>query len=161
MATKSLNFNRDAILKDIIRRWWGSLQAHRGDRAELSRATSLEKVYECAAFYRLRKALEDVGYGVYPPALARTAAVLARIRRDRDGESFGVLLREKGVRYEDVKPAIRINDPDRLLRKLAGWVTRLKGEAPVTGTAELVYWWEVRRPNHEFLYEFFLNESTV
>lgn len=156
--SKSLNFMKDAQLKDIVRRWWGSLQRNRGDRAELSRATTEAKVYECASFYRLRRALEDSGYNVYPKALARMVAVLARIRRDRDGESLGVLLSRK-MDYEQVKPVLRIHHPDRLIRRLATWVDRLSGEAPVIGTADVAYWWEVRHPNREFLYDFFLKET--
>lgn len=154
--SKAMNFRTDQDLKALIRRWWGSLQTQRGDRAELSRAVDESKIYECAAFYRLRRSLED--YNVYARALARTAAVLARIRRDRDGESFGILLSAK-MRYEQVKPVLKIHHPDRLIRKLASWVDRMGGEAPVVGTAELAYWWEVRHPNREFLYDFFLKES--
>lgn len=155
---KSMDFRRDQELKDVVRRWWGSLQTQRGDRAELSRAVDEARVYECAAFYRLRRSLEDADYNVYARALARTAAVVARIRRDRDGESFGILLSGR-MRYDQVKPVLKIHHPDRLIRKLASWVDRLGGEAPVVGTAELAYWWELGHPNREFLYDFFLKES--
>jgi hypothetical protein len=156
--SKTMNFRSDQDLKDLVRRWWGSLQTNRGDRAELSRATSEAKVYESAAFYRFRRLLEDAEYNVYGRALARTAAVLARIRRDRDGESFGILLSRK-MRFEDVKPVLKIRHPDRLISRLAAWVGRLSGEAPVVGTADLAYWWEIRHPNREFLYDFFLKET--
>lgn len=154
----SMNFRKDQDLKDRIRRWWSSLERSRGDRAELSRATTLEKVYECASFYRLKRLLEDGGFTPYDPALARTAAVLARIRRDRDGESFGILLSKK-VQYDQVKRLIKVHHPDRLLRDFAHLVEHLKGEAPVSGVADVVYWWEVRHPNREFFYDFFLKEG--
>lgn len=158
--SKSLNFRSDQDLKAIFRKWWESLQRNRGDRAELARATTEAKIYACAAFYRLRRALDDMGYAVHVPALARAAAMLGRIRRDRDGESFGILL-ERKMTYEQVKPVLKVHHPDRLIRKLSAWVDRLSGEAPVVGTAELAYWWEVRYPNREFLYDFFLKESTA
>lgn len=157
--SKTMNFRGDQDLKDIFRRWWGSLQTNRGDRAELSHTVSEEKIFEAAAFYRLKRLLQDRGYNVYDRALARTAAVIARIRRDRDGESLGILLRRRGVSYEQIKPLLRINHPDRLIRKLSALVDRVSAEAPVVGTADLVYWWEVRNPNREFLYDFFLHET--
>lgn len=156
--SKTMNFMSDQDLKALVRRWWGNLQTNRGDRAELSRATSEAKVYESAAFYRFRRLLEDAEYNPHNRSLARTAAVLSRIRSDRDGERFGILLSEK-MRFENVKPVLKIRHPDRLIRTFATWVDRLSGEAPVVGTADLVYWWEVRHPNREFLYDFFLKES--
>jgi hypothetical protein len=158
MPSKSLDFRRDQDLQGLIRRWWGGLVHHRGDRSDLARATSIDKVYQCDAFYRLKRALEDLGYKVYDPALARTAAVLSLIRRDRDGERFGVLL-SKEMRFEDVKRVLKIQQPDRLLNEFRHFVDRVSAECPVLGVADLVYWWEVRHPNREFLYDFFLTEQ--
>jgi hypothetical protein len=153
-----MNFIHDADLKELIERWWGNLQVNRGDRAELARATTEEKIFEVPAFYRLKSRLDSEDYSVYARALARTAAVLSNIRRDRDGESIGILLSKK-IDYSEVKPVLRITHPDRLIRRFTSWIHRLGGEAPVAGTADLVYWWEVRRPNREFLYDFFLQET--
>lgn len=155
---KSLDFKTDQDLKARIRRWHDSLQRQRGDRAELSRATSIDKVYQAAAFYRLKRLLEDGGYKVFDPALARTSAVLARIRRDRDGESFGILLSGR-IDFDRAKLVDRIHDPDRLLREFCRFIMHLKGEAPLIGVADVVYWWEVRRPNREFFYDFFMKEG--
>lgn len=155
---KSMDFKTNQDLKDRIRRWHDSLQRQRGDRAELARATSVDKVYQCAAFYRLKRLLEDGGFGVFDPALARTAAVLSRIRRDRDGESFGILLSGR-IDFDRAKLVDRIHHPDRLLREFCHFITHLKGEAPVLGVADVVYWWEVRRPNREFFYDFFMKEG--
>lgn len=155
-----MNFRQDENLKDIVRRWWGSLQRNRGDRVELARATSEAMILECPSYYRLRMRLDENGYNVFGRALARTAAVLARIRRDRDGESLGILLSQR-MKFDEIKPVLRMNNPDRLIRKLSGWIDRVSGEAPVVGTADLVYWWELRRLNREFLYDFFLKEAST
>jgi CRISPR system Cascade subunit CasB len=156
--SENMDFKRNQDLKARIRRWHDSLERQRGDRAELSRATTIDRVYQCAAFYRLKRLLEDGGFVVFDPALARMAGVLARIRRDRDGESFGILLSSK-VDFERVKLVDRIHHPDRLFREFCQFITRLKGEAPVLGVADVVYWWEVRRPNREFFYDFFMKEG--
>jgi len=150
------NFVMDQELKDRVRRWWGSLERNRGDRAALAHATKIDRVYECDAFYRLKRSL-DGDYKLYDPALARTAGVLARIRRDRDGERFGILLSQK-VDFDRVKLLERVNDSDRLYLDFCHLIGMLKGEAPVTGVADTVYWWEVRKPNREFFYDFFLKE---
>lgn len=155
---KTMDFKRDQDLKVRIHRWHDSLQRQRGDRAELARATSIDKVFQCAAFYRLKRLLEEGGFNAFDPALARTAGVLARIRRDRDGESFGILLSEK-VDFERVKMVDRIQNPDRLFREFCHFIHHLKGEAPIQSAADVVYWWEVRRPNREFFYDFFLKEG--
>jgi hypothetical protein len=119
----------------------------------------MDKVYECAAFYRLKRLLEDGGFTPYDPALARTAAVLSRIRLDRDGARFGILLFEKGIKYEQVKRLVKTHDLDRLLLEFAHLVDRLSGEAPVVGVADVTYWWEVGKSNREFFYDFFLKEG--
>lgn len=156
----NLNWKADTELKAIVRRWHAALQVHRGDRSELSHATQIPDVYRSVAFYRLKRMLEAEGYKIFDPALARTAAVLSRIRRDREGESFGILLSQK-VDFDQVKRLERIQDGDRLLRAFAHLVTHLKGEAPLLDTADVVYWWEVRKPNREFFYQFFLKEQGV
>lgn len=155
---KSMDF-RDQDLKDRIRRWWDSLQAARGDRAELERATRIDSVFECASFYRLKRLLEHGDFKLFDPALARMAGVLGRIRRDRDGERFGVLLSQHIKRFEEIKRILRIHHEDRLLHEFQIWIERLKGEAPLIHVAETVYWWEKRAPNQEFFYDFFLKEG--
>lgn len=155
---KSLNFMTDQDLKARVRRWHDSLQRNRGDRSDLAHASTIDRVYECDGFYRLKRLLEDGDFKVYDPALARTAGVLARIRRDRDGEKFGILLSQK-VDFDRVKLVERISNPDRLYREFCHFVMTLKGEAPVVGVADTVYWWEVRRPNREFFYDFFMKEG--
>lgn len=152
-----LDFRQDADLKEKMLRWWESLAARRGDRAELARATSIDDVFRTATFYRLKRMLSD--YQVFDPALARTAGVLARIRRDRDGESLGILLYSAGCRFERLKRLEKVSSPDRLLQEWRHLVMYLKGEAPIVGTADIVYWWEIRKPNREFFYDFFLKEG--
>lgn len=155
---KSLNFMTDEDLKSRIHRWHGSLQNNRGDRAELAQARSIDEVYDCAAFYRLKKLLLDGDFKIYDQALARTAGVLAQIRRDRDGERFGILLSQK-VDFDHVKMVEKINNPDRLYREFRTFISYLKAEAPVVGVADTVYWWEVRKPNREFFFDFFMKEG--
>lgn len=147
---KACNF-KDPELKKIVLAWWGSLQAVRQWRAELSRARSEEEVYMTAPYNVLRKKLKD--YSVFDPALARTAAVLSRIRRDRDGESFGMLLGH--VCHESRIKRLLKKKGDRLLREFQALLKLTKAEAPVGGMADLVYWWEVRHPNRDFLYDFY------
>lgn len=157
---RNLNFMRDSDLGERIHRWHASIQSNRGDRAELSQANSIDKVFECGAFYRLKKLLQDGDYKVFDPALARTAGVLAQIRRDRDGERFGILLSQK-MDFEQVRMIEKINNPDRLYREFRTLILRLKAEAPILGVADTTYWWEVRKPNREFFYDFFIKEGAT
>ncbi len=147
---KSLNF-RDQEVKKIVLSWWSKLQVMRGWRAELSRRSREDEIYQTPAYNVLRHALRD--YQVFDPALARTAAVLSRIRRDRDGESFGILL--GGCCHESRVKRLLKKRGDRLTRELSTLIKLLRGEAPVCSTADLVYWWEVRHPNRDFLYDFY------
>lgn len=153
---KPLNFKDPEVKKKVLS-WWGRLQVDRGSRAELSRRVREEDIFQCAGYYLLRRALKD--YQVFDPALARTASVLSRIRRDRDGESFGMLV-GMHVHESRVKRMLK-KSGDRLTREFVTLVKLLKGEAPVSGVAELVYWWEVRHPNRDFLYDFYSKKETA
>lgn len=157
--SKDPNFARDPVVMDIIRRWWDGLKNDLGNRQRLWHAITIDKVFECRLFYELEKKLEEAGYEIFDQSLARVAGVVSLIRKDRDGESLGILLRAKRLNFEDALAADRINDPDRLFKKLRRWIKILKGEAPVARTAEVVYWWADRKPNREFFYDFFLDEK--
>jgi CRISPR system Cascade subunit CasB len=154
---KPCNFTKDEDLKKNVLHWWERLQEERGVRAELSRSTSEEDVFLSMGFYHLKYALRD--YKIFDPALARVAAVLSRIRRDRDGESFGMLLSEH-TDERRVKRLLRMKG-DRLIREFCTLVKIMKAEAPVVGTADLVYWWELRHPNRDFLYDFYSKKEMV
>ena len=147
---KRCDFKDEELRKKIIS-WWEHLQINRGSRAELSRATCQDDIFQCAGFYILKHALKE--YNVFDPALARVASVLSRIRRDRDGESFGMLL----SCHTDESRLKRLlkKKGDRLTREFCALVKLMKAEAPVVATAELVYWWEIRHPNRDFLYDFY------
>lgn len=151
---KQMNF-KDSDLRKKVLGWWAGLALDRGSRAELSRKTREDDIFQCAGYYMLRRALKD--YNVYEPALARTACVLSRIRRDRDGESFGLML-SGHVNESRVKRLLK-KKGDRLTREFNTLVKLLKCEAPVASTADLVYWWEVRHPNRDFLYDFYSKET--
>lgn len=154
---KALDFRQDQDVKERTLAWWESLSGRRGDRAELARATTIDDVFRTATFYRLKRSFAD--YKVFDPALARVAGVLARIRRDREGEKLGILLFSAGCRFERLKRLEKVISPDRLLQEWRHLVVFLKGEAPVLGAADTIYWWDVRKPNREFFYDFFLKEG--
>lgn len=153
---KPCNWKTDEELRKKTLLWWEHLQIDRGSRAKLSRATREEDIFQCSGFYRLKYSFRD--YNIYDPALARVASVLSRIRRDRDGENFGILLSE----YTDESRIKRLlkKSGDRLTREFCTLIKLMKAEAPVVATAELVYWWEVRHPNRDFLYDFYSKKET-
>lgn len=153
---KPFSFSAEEVRTKVLG-WWGGLSHDRGMRAELSRATREEDIFQCAGYYTLRHSLRE--YQIFDPALARTAAVLSRIRRDRDGESFGALL--SSVAHESRVKRLMKKKSDRLTRELSAMVKHLKGEAPVINTADLAYWWEVRHPNRDFLYDFYSKKEIV
>lgn len=153
---KACNFKTDEDLRKKVRSWWSHLQVDRGSRAELSRATSEDDVFQCAGYYMLRRSMKD--YNVFDPALARTVSVLSRIRRDRDGESFGMLVGQ--CTHESRVKRMLKKTGDRLTRELCTLIKLMKGEAPVVGTADLIYWWEVRHPNRDFLYDFYSKSNS-
>jgi CRISPR system Cascade subunit CasB len=148
---------RDEEVRGKVLSWWESLQEDRGSRAELSRVTRQDDIFGCAGFYTLRHSLKD--RKVYDPALARVAAVLSRIRRDRDGESFGMLA-GRCVHESRVKRMLR-KSGDRLTADFCVLVKIMKSEAPVAQAAEIVYWWEVRHPNRDFLYDFYSKKEEI
>lgn len=152
--SKPLNFTTDQALKEIVRRWWDSLLFARKDRRNLWDCLKIDDVYRTRAFYELKAELAEEGYETFDPALARMVGVVSLIRKDRDGERLGILLSER-VRFEDVVSIEKINDQNRLFRAFREWIERLKGEAPVVGTADVVYWWDKRKPNRKFFYHFF------
>lgn len=153
---KQCDFKDEELRKKILS-WWEHLQVDRGARAEISRATCEDDIFQCAAFYTLKHSLKD--YNVYDPALARVASVLSRIRRDRDGESFGMILSQH-TDESRVKRLLK-KKGDRLMREFCTLVKLMKAEAPVAATAELVYWWEIRHPNRDFLYDFYSKKEMI
>lgn len=155
---KPCNFMKDEDLKRKILSWWEHLEVNRGMRAELSRKSREEDIYQCRGFYALKIKLKD--YNVFDPALARVASVLSRIRRDRDGESFGMLVGQY-VHESRVKRLLK-KTGDRLTQEFCTLIKLVKAEAPVLQTADVVYWWVTRHPNRDFLYDFYSKkEMTV
>lgn len=148
---KPCNFMKDEDLKKKLLAWWEGLETDRGMRAELSRKVREEDIFQCRGFYALKIRLQ--GYNVYDPALARTAAVLSRIRRDRDGENFGMLVGQ--CTHESRVKRLLKKAGDRLTREFCVLIKMLKAEAPVVQTADVVYWWVTRHPNRDFLYDFY------
>ena len=153
---KSLDFRKDQDLKKKTLAWWGSLESRRGDRSELSRCTSQDMVFRVAAFYRFKNLLQD--YKVFDPALARTVAVLSMIRLDYENDNLAMMLQRSGLKFERLKGLEKNSSPDRVLQDWRHLVKFLKCRAPVLHTADVVYWWEVRKPNREFFSDFFQNE---
>lgn len=153
---KSLDFRKDQDLKLKVRNWWDTLQSRRGDRAELARCTTIEQVFQVAAFYRFKNLLKD--YQVFDPALARTVAVLSVIRYDYESGNLAMMLQRAGVKFERLTLLEKYFHRDRILQDWRHLVDRLKSKAPVVQTADIIYWWEVRKPNREFFYDFFQGE---
>lgn len=152
---KPCSWKSDKDLQKKLFGWWNAIQVNRKFRAELSRAVREDDIFQCGGYYLLRRMLKD--YAVFDPALARTASVLSRIRRDRDGESFGMLLGQ--ATNESRIKRLSKKSGDRLTREFCGLVKLLRGEAPLVDTADVVYWWEVRHPNRDFLYDFYSKET--
>lgn len=152
---KPCNFLKDEDLRKKVISWWEHLETDRGVRAALSRKTLNEDIYQCSGFHALKRALKE--YDTYDPALARIASVLSRIRRDRDGENLGMLV-GRCTHEKRVTRMLR-KKGDRLTREFCILVKLLKSEAPVVVTADIAYWWEVRYPNRDFLYDFYSTYS--
>ena len=69
----------------VLKIWWQSLEANRGDRAALRRAASLTEVMLSPAFHRLLNSLRRAGYGVADyryPKLAAIAGLAARVKTE-------------------------------------------------------------------------------
>jgi hypothetical protein len=152
---KPCNFLKDEDLRKKVLVWWEHLESDRGMRAELSRKVREDDIYQCSGFHALKRALME--YKTYDPALARAASVLSRIRRDRDGENLGMLV-GRCTHENRVKRMLR-KKGDRLTQDFCTLIKLLKAEAPVVVTADIAYWWEVRYPNRDFLYDFYATYS--
>lgn len=153
---KRMDFRHDQDLRKKTLAWWGSLESRRGDRSELSRCTSIDMVFRVAAFYRFKNLLQD--YKIFDPALARTVAVLSMIRLDHENDNLAMMLQRAGLKFERLKGLEKNSMQDRVLQEFRRLVKFLKSKAPVLQTADVVYWWEVRKPNREFFSDFFQYE---
>lgn len=133
--------------------WWGSLESHRGDRAALRRAATLNEVLFNPSFHRLRRVMRESRWA-HAERLAQIATLAARISEPRFGASFASQLGKpeagkdkpplSGLRFRRL---LQARDPEELTQLLTRAIALLGGKANLYDLAESVYWWNdgVRR----------------
>jgi len=140
----------------LLLEWWRvSLEQHRGDRAALRRAATINEVLFNPSFHRLRRVMRGTRW-TNPQKLALVAALVARIRENRSSATFPSQLGKpesgndksplSGLRFRRLLQ-VQAHEPEELLQTLSRAVALLGGEANLCNLAESVYWWNdgVRR----------------
>ncbi|MCM8738627.1 type I-E CRISPR-associated protein Cse2/CasB [Azospirillum sp. A1-3] len=136
--------------------WHATLQEHhhRGDRAALRRAQTIDDVYGVIAFHRLLRCLDP---STAPDMAARLAMALATVDQSwtpkeggQTGAGWGNAFGRAAARFKNGKPRLSedrlrlllsAEDPDQFLRLLRGAVHLLGGKAPLVDLARVVWAW--------------------
>lgn len=134
----------------VLLDWWHDLDNHRGDRAALRRAASIDQVFFNPAFHRLWRGLKGTSWQ-REVRVALIAALAARVRQHDGGRSFATQLgsppagREKaalsGLRFRRL---IQAREPSEVLQGCARAIAMCNNRVNLTNLAESIYWWNDR-----------------
>lgn len=143
--------DKQAHEKALLLEWWESLKQHKGDRAALRRAATIEVVLFNPSFHRLRRMMAKTAW-TRVDRLALIAALAARVRDIRPGSSFAAQL-GKPAKGADKSPLsglrfrrlLQAREADELLQLLGRAVAVLEGELNLADLAGGIYWWGDRQ----------------
>jgi len=131
----------------VLLDWWNKLEDHRGDRAALRRAASIEQVFFNPAFHRLWRGLKDTRWR-REERVALIAALAARVREHRPEKTFAAQLgtpprgREKaalsGLRFRRL---LQARESDELLQACSRAIAMCGHKVNLLNLAESIYWW--------------------
>jgi len=131
----------------VLLAWWDKLQDHRGDRAALRRAASIDQVFFNPAFHRLWRGLKDTQWR-REERVALIAALAARVREPKPDKSFAAQLgspprgREKaalsGLRFRRL---LQAREPDEVLQACSRAIAMCGHNVNLLNLAESLYWW--------------------
>lgn len=134
----------------VLLDWWRELDNHRGDRAALRRASSVDQVLFNPGFHRLWRKLKNSRW-TRTERVALFAALAARVRQHDPRRSFAAQLgsppagREKsalsGLRFRRL---IQTRDPSEVLQACSRAVAMCENRVNLLDLAESIYWWNER-----------------
>lgn len=144
--------NADALpesLRTVVRRWWATLDARRGDRAGLRRASTPSAVAFLPAYHALLREFRTAGVPVNPDSAAVMAGVLAHVETDDGSRSFAEQMASKhndkarvsGLRFRRILAVDGLAD---LQTSLIRMIHLLDKTASVGDLADSIRWWNDR-----------------
>jgi CRISPR system Cascade subunit CasB len=149
MNTTYLKFDHDSPETQTLIAWWQSLNDNRGDRAELSRCSTLAEVAFTPAYHKLRLAVIKFGH-VNADGLALVAGLAARVKSNAMGETLAEQMatgkadgsaRVSGLRFRRL---LKIKDREELFTAMRRVVALLGGAVNLNSFANSLYYWNDR-----------------
>lgn len=135
----------------ILLDWHATLHIHKGDRAALRRATSLDDATEVRRFAALRRSLLDAGFtSVGKDTIAERLAFVALLAADTDGVrdlspgrwlAMPARAGAKPVHEARVRLLLGAADTSQMVRLLRSCLSILDQTAPLPELADLVMGW--------------------
>jgi CRISPR system Cascade subunit CasB len=132
----------------VVMKWWGELEEHRGDRAELRRCRSPAEVVFVPAFYRLKAMMPESMNTMH---LAAVAGILSHVEAHLDGTARTAELfahpKERGStpRVSELRFRRLLRVPDYSYDELYPMMTRLLRQidrkAHLPSLIPAIYWW--------------------
>lgn len=166
-------FKPSSESREVLRRWWNSLDDDRGTRAELRRCANTLQVMEVAGFHHLHARLLPLGLANKTQEdteraaaqLAVVAAVLAHLKEG--GERKPALAFSTGASPGDpplVSPlrfrqVLEARTPDELLLRLRRVLPLARGLDPIQLAADAFHWSDRIRKQWVFDYQWPAKQS--
>lgn len=166
-------FKPNSESREVLRRWWNSLDDDRGTRAELRRCANILQVMEVAGFHHLHARLLPLGLANKTQEdteraaaqLAVVAAVLAHLKEG--GERKPALAFSTGASPGDPPPVsplrfrqvLEARTPDELLLRLRRVLPLARGLDPIQLAADAFHWSDRIRKQWVFAYQWPAKQS--
>jgi CRISPR system Cascade subunit CasB len=133
-------------VQNALRSWWEGLSENRGDRAELRRCRSIDRVLLTEAYHKLRKRVESAGLSFSDDQLATATGLLAHV--DDHAEGWSSLASQmaggendapvSGLRFRRL---LRREDREDLYRSMIRIIRLLDRRVNVFELANNMYYW--------------------
>lgn len=166
-------FKPNSESREVLRRWWNSLDDDRGTRAELRRCANTLQVMEVAGFHHLHARLLPLGLANKTQEdteraaaqLAVVAAVLAHLKEG--GERKPALAFSTGASPGDPPPVstlrfrqvLEARTPDELLLRLRRVLPLARGLDAIQLAADAFHWSDRIRKQWVFAYQWPAKQS--
>ncbi len=166
-------FKPNSASREVLRRWWSSLDDDRGTRAELRRCATTLQVMEVAGFHHLRARLLPVGLASSKredaeraaSQLAVVTALLAHL--EEAGDHKPALAFSTGASPGDPPPVsplrfrqvLQARTPDELLLRLRRVLPLARGLDPIQLAVDAFHWSDRIRKQWVFDYKWPAKQS--
>lgn len=144
-SASTISFEDDAVQK-VLRTWWEGLAENRGDRAELRRCTTIDRVLLSEAYHRLRQRITSAGLSFAEEQLAAATGLLAHVGEHADDQPHLAVQMAGGddeapVSGRRFRRLLSREDREDLYRPMIRIVRLLKRRVNVYALAGDVYYW--------------------